>query len=211
MKHLETNKILTNLNHGFRSPIIRLLMRITTTDNNKRLSERTRQRPPSRCCHPRLLQSLWYNPHNKLLHKLDQYGIKGSIHTWLRNFLTTTWTRKVRTIVEGETSSVLLFAFFIVPSNKKTITKLYMYIKRDYRSRERGCITKMRKELELETLEERRQSLRLILMYKVVKGLVPALPTNVFVTFSKRKRQIKPKTFGDCVTINPVEKHKTNN
>jgi hypothetical protein len=69
----------------------------------------------------------------------------------------------------------------------------------------------MRKELELETLEERRQSLRLILMYKVVKGLVPALPTNVFVTFSKRKRQIKPKTFGDCVTINPVEKHKTNN
>jgi hypothetical protein len=37
--------------------------------------------------------------------------------------------------------------------------------------RERGCITKMRKELELETLEERRQSLRLILMYKVVEGL----------------------------------------
>jgi hypothetical protein len=29
----------------------------------------------------------------------------------------------------------------------------------------------MRKKLELETLEERRQSLRLILMYKVVEGL----------------------------------------
>ena len=66
----------------------------------------------------------------------------------------------------------------------------------------------MRKELELETLEERRQSLRLILMYKVVEGLVPALPTGAFVTFSKSKRQIKPKTFGDCVTNNPVEKHK---
>ena len=48
-------------------------------------------------------------------------------------------------------------------------------------------------------------------MYKVVKGLVPALLTDAFVTFSKSKRQIKPKTFGDCVTINPVEKHKTNN
>ena len=60
----------------------------------------------------------------------------------------------------------------------------------------------MRKELvELETLAERRQSLRLILMYKVVEGLVPALPTDAFVTFSKRKRQIKPKTFGDCVTV----------
>ena len=69
----------------------------------------------------------------------------------------------------------------------------------------------MRKELELETLEERRQSLRLILMYKVVEGLVPALPTDTFVTFSKSKRQIKPKTFRDCVSINPVEKHKTNN
>jgi hypothetical protein len=36
----------------------------------------------------------------------------------------------------------------------------------------------MRKELELETLEERRQSLRLILINKVVEGLVPALPTD---------------------------------
>ena len=69
----------------------------------------------------------------------------------------------------------------------------------------------MRTELELETLEETRQSLRLILMYKVVEGLAPSLPTDAFVTFSKRKRQIKPKIFGDCVTINPVEKHKTNN
>ena len=70
----------------------------------------------------------------------------------------------------------------------------------------------MRTKLDLETLEERRQSLRLIVMYKVVEGLMPALPTDAFVTFSKSKlRQIKPKTFGDCVTINPVEKHKTNN
>jgi len=91
---------------------------------------------------------------------------------------------------------------------EKIQNRTIRFIKRDYRSRERGCITKMRrKELELETLEERRQSLRLILMYKVVEGLVSALPTDAFVTFSKRKRQIKPKTFGDCVTINPVEKH----
>jgi hypothetical protein len=37
-------------------------------------------------------------------------------------------------------------------------------------------------------------------MGRVVEGLVPALPTDTFVTFSKCKRQIKPKTFGDCVT-----------
>ena len=38
----------------------------------------------------------------------------------------------------------------------------------------------MRNEIELETLEERRQSLRLILMYKVVEGLVPVLHTHFF-------------------------------
>jgi hypothetical protein len=71
-------------------------------------------------------------------------------------------------------------------------------IKRDNRSRERVCVKKMRNAIELDTLEERRHSIRLILMYKVVEGLVPALPTDAFVTFSKRKRHIKPKTFEDC-------------
>ena len=47
---------------------------------------------------------------------------------------------------------------------EKMQNRAIRFIKRDYRSRERGCITKMRKELELETLEERRQSLRLILI-----------------------------------------------
>ena len=45
--------------------------------------------------------------------------------------------------------------------------------KKDYKSRETGAITRLREDLELETLEERRLSLRLILMYKVVEGLVP--------------------------------------
>jgi hypothetical protein len=49
------------------------------------------------------------------------------------------------------------------------------FIKKDYRSREPGSITTMKRQLELETPEERRHSLRLILLYKVVEGLVPAL------------------------------------
>jgi hypothetical protein len=52
------------------------------------------------------------------------------------------------------------------------------FVKKDYKSRETGAITRMREDLELETLEDRRLSLRLILMYKVVEGLVPALPTD---------------------------------
>ena len=85
------------------------------------------------------------------------------------------------------------------------------FIKKDYTSRDPGCITKMRKELELETLEERRTSLRLVLMYKVVEGLVPALPSEHFIRFNKAKRTIKAKTYKDCETTNILEKRVCNN
>ena len=61
------------------------------------------------------------------------------------------------------------------------------FVKKDYKGRETGAITRMREDLELETLEDRRLSLRLILMYKVVEGLVPALPTDNFVKLARRK------------------------
>jgi len=69
----------------------------------------------------------------------------------------------------------------------------------------------MRKNLELDTLEERRTSLRLILMYKVVEGLVPALPPTSFVKNAKQKRQIKAKIYTDYQTVNIVNKHACNN
>jgi hypothetical protein len=73
--------------------------------------------------------------------------------------------------VSSSTSSFLIFVIHPLDKFEKIQNWAIRFIKRDYRSRERGCITKMRKELvELETLEERRQSLRLILMYKVVEG-----------------------------------------
>ena len=40
-------------------------------------------------------------PHHKLLHKLDHYGVRGPIHTWLSNFLT---QRRMRVVLEGESS-----------------------------------------------------------------------------------------------------------
>ena len=64
----------------------------------------------------------------------------------------------------------------------------------------------MRKELEIETLEEGRQSLCLILMHKVVKGLVLALPTDAFVTSSKSKRQKKTKDIWGLCNHQPSRK-----
>ena len=55
----------------------------------------------------------------------------------------------------------------------------------------------MKQQLVLETLEERRHNLRLILLNKVVEGLVPALPTADFPTTAKPKRNIKAKVYKD--------------
>ena len=85
------------------------------------------------------------------------------------------------------------------------------FIKKDYHNGSPGTITKLKQDLELDTLEERRESLRLIFMYKVVEGLVPSLPSSQFVNFERPKRQIKPKTFKDYHTKNIIDKHVCNN
>jgi hypothetical protein len=40
-------------------------------------------------------------PHDRLLHKIDQYGTRGPLHTWLTSCLT---ERKMRVALEGEYS-----------------------------------------------------------------------------------------------------------
>jgi hypothetical protein len=55
-------------------------------------------------------------------------------------------------------------------------------------------------------LESPRHSLHLILLYTVVEGLVPALPTADFVTTTKPKRNIKAKVHKDCEKTNIIER-----
>ena len=40
-------------------------------------------------------------PHNKILHKLDDYGVRGSINRWLEMFLT---QRKMKVVIDGDES-----------------------------------------------------------------------------------------------------------
>ena len=49
----------------------------------------------------------------------------------------------------------------------------------------------MKQDLELDTLEERRESLRLILMYKVVEGLVAHSPVKCEIPKNTRPRHLK--------------------
>ena len=99
------------------------------------------------------------------------------------------------------------------PYTNQEITKLESiqrrgawFIPKDYQSREEGCMTKMLNELNLPTLQSRRQKQRLIFFYKVVEGQVPAMPPDllVFVNYQKPKRQIRAKKIDNCVTTNTV-------
>jgi hypothetical protein len=60
------------------------------------------------------------------------------------------------------------------PYTKQEITKLESiqrrgsrFITKDYKSREEGCMTEMLNELNIPTLQSRRQKQRLIFFYKV--------------------------------------------
>ena len=85
LSHLENNKILTNLNHGFRSGyscetqlLITVHDVVTPFENNKQVDVTILD----------FSKAFDTVPHRKLLHKLRQYGITGPIHSWLQNFLT---------------------------------------------------------------------------------------------------------------------------
>ena len=69
------------------------------------------------------------------------------------------------------------------------------FITGDYHLREDGSVTKMLETLELEILECRRSSCRLVFLFKVVEGLVPAINPDEFLKPQKPKRHIKPKTY----------------
>ena len=60
--------------------------------------------------------------------------------------------------------------------------------------------------LKLSPLQERRTSSRLIFFFKVAEGLVPALPPTEFLQPARQKRQIKAKSYTDCITTNIIEK-----
>jgi hypothetical protein len=104
------------------------------------------------------------------------------------------------------------------PYTKQEITKLEsiqrrgaMFITKDFKSREEGCMTKMLNDLNLPTLQSIRQKQRLIFLYKVVEGQVPAMPPDLFVKYQKSKRQIRAQKFDNCITNNIVTSSVRNN
>ena len=90
---------------------------------------------------------------------------------------------------------------------EKVQRKAACFIKGDYHSREPGSMSRMMNELDLPTLESRRKDNHLCFMFKISRGLVPAIPPTEYLTPVRQKRKIKAKTFENSETKNFVEKH----
>ena len=84
------------------------------------------------------------------------------------------------------------------------------FISNDYQSRTPGCMTQMLSELNLERLCERRSNRRLELMYRVVNGLVPALPPSLFNQAQKR-RSVRQRLLPDQTQTNFLLRSVQNN
>ena len=90
--------------------------------------------------------------------------------------------------------------------------KAARFINNDYHSKEPGSMTNMLKNLDLPVLQQRRKELRLTFLFKIVEGLVPAIPKKDYVTVAREGRNIKPNPkFKGYETKNMVEKYQTTN
>ena len=113
-----------------------------------------------------------------------------------------------------EYSSVVWDPILVKDINKleKVQRQAARFITGNYSSRDQGCVTKMLQDLDLSSLQDRRKNNRLAFFYKMVEGLVPAMPCHDFLTpVRKSKRNIKPRTFSDYESTNIIDSQCINN
>lgn len=85
------------------------------------------------------------------------------------------------------------------------------FISGDYKSASPGSVTKLLEKTGLQTLQKRRQNQRLTMFYRVVEGLVPALPPHQFLTPQKPGRQIRIIKKKDFEIMNIISGYARNN
>ena len=94
-KHLEKHNILTDRQHGFRSRRSCETSLLTTIHDLTSTLEKNHQIDLLLLDFSKAFDTV---PHNRLLHKLDHYGIRASTHLWINFFLT---NRTQEVLVEG--------------------------------------------------------------------------------------------------------------
>ena len=99
MSHFSKNKILTRVQHGFPSKhSCESQLLITTIDEFIHNFESKTQTDVVVLDFSRAFNDV---PHQRLLHKLDHYGIRGTTLNWIQNFRT---NRTQKVVVDGSSS-----------------------------------------------------------------------------------------------------------
>ena len=98
-----------------------------------------------------------------------------------------------------------------IDSLEKIQRQAARFILNDYKSRDDGCVTRMLQDLDLPTLQHRREFNRVVYLYKIVGGMVPAIDTYDFLVSQRPKRLIKAKQFSDFESKNIIEQQVINN
>ena len=97
--HLQSNNILTSLNHGFRrGHSCETQLALTVNDLVTNLDKKN-QTDVLILDFSKAFDTV---PHERLLLKLDAYGVQGQLHSWIRSFLC---NRQMRVVIDGECSS----------------------------------------------------------------------------------------------------------
>ena len=101
MDHLDSNSILVNYQHGFRQGHSCETQLITVIESVARNLDLGQQSDLLLLGFSKAFDTV---PHQRLLNKLDFYGIRGNLTTWLEQWLT---TRHQRVLVDGVSSSAI--------------------------------------------------------------------------------------------------------
>ena len=110
----------------------------------------------------------------------------------------TAYISLVRSVLEY--GSIVWDPYYVKDINRieKIQPQAVRFISGDYATREPGCISKMLKDQDLPSLQDRRMAARLTFFYKVVEGLVPAISPDAFLKESgsfRRRSSSPPRRF----------------
>ena len=100
LDHLQRNKILTTLNHGFRSGYSCETQLVATVHDLGKFDVGAQ----IDMVILDFSKAFYTVPHQKLLHKMRQYGVDGNIKAWLCDILT---NRKMTVVIDGEESEAV--------------------------------------------------------------------------------------------------------